>query len=127
MFGRATRLIAKSAFGKYSEEWKKFGINVADSNGNIRNMIDVIEDLEKSMKGMSDEQRIAHLEGLGFAALAQKAILPLIGMSGAMREYESELKNATGTTMSVANKQMESFWATTTKTNEIQPSHSTCL
>lgn len=107
-FARALRLIAKGARDN-SSAFETLGIEVFDSEGEFRNLADVIKDMEKSLGGMSTEAKGAALEQLGFNALAQRAILPLIGTSNAISEYEKKLKVAGGTTDQVANKQLKSF------------------
>lgn len=108
LYGRALRLIRGSAL-ENAKEFKKMNIQVFDAEGNMRNMIDIVGDMERAFAGMSDEQRATSLETLGFATLAQKSITPLLGMTEQMREWESQLKAAGGTTSMVANKQMKGF------------------
>lgn len=94
-----------------SDEFERLGIQVFDADGNMRNMADIVGDLEGSLGGMSDEQKRAELMGLGFNKQALDGINALMGSSDAIREYESELRNAGGTTEEVADKQLESFAA----------------
>lgn len=111
LLGRATRLLS-GAFQENGKAFEKYGIRVVDeATGEYRNFIDIIADMEEAFKDMTGPQKAAALEQLGFAALAQKSITPLIGSSKAMREYEAELRKAAGTTEKVANKQMKSFTA----------------
>lgn len=106
---RAFKLM-KKAFAENSEEFKRNGIEVVDkATGEYRNFIDVISDLERAMVGMTGPQRTMMLDQLGFAALAQGAILPLVGMSDQMKEWEKAQRSATGYTANVAGVQMESF------------------
>lgn len=92
-----------------SEMHERFGFKVFDASGKMRNMADLIENLETVTSGMSDEVKSAVLEMLGFEARVQATILPLLGSSEAIREYEKALVDAGGVTEEVANKQMESF------------------
>ncbi len=109
MFGRATRLLAAS-FTKNADEFEKRGIRVIDeATGEYRNFIDVLADMEKAFDGLTGPQRSAALEQLGFAALAQKSIVPLLGMSEKLKEYENELKNVSGMMAGVVNTQLDSF------------------
>ncbi len=105
---RSMKLL-KKAYSEQREEFEKNGIKVADEAGNYRNFIDVIADLEKAMQGLSGTQQTDLLKSLGFEALAQTAILPLVGMSDAMKEWEVQQKNAADYTKNVAKIQMESF------------------
>jgi hypothetical protein len=40
-----------------SEDFKEFGIAVFDSDGEMRNMADIVGDMETAFAGMSVEQR----------------------------------------------------------------------
>ena len=89
--------------------FEQAGIAVYDTSGSMRNMADIIADLEKALSGMSDEQKRAALMTLGFQDRSVSAIMTLIGMSDAIRNYETQLRQASGFTEDVANKRMESF------------------
>ena len=109
LLGRATRLLG-GAFQENGRVFEHYGIRVVDEmSGEYRNFIDIIADMEKAFAGMTKPARAAALEQLGFAALAQKSILPLLGMSDAMREWEAEQKRAAGTTEKIATKQLAAF------------------
>ena len=107
---RIMRLLSKAAL-ENQEEINALGIEIFDSSGKMKNFADIIEDMEIAFKGMSDKQRTAALDSIGFTARVQGVILPLLGTSDAIREYEKELRIAGGTTEEVANKQLESFKA----------------
>jgi len=92
----------KDAFAEY-------GLTVFDSAGKMRNLGDIIANLEQITAGMSDEQKRASLGMLGFSDRSLSAMTALFGTSTAIKRYESELRNAGGTTQSVADKQMESM------------------
>jgi TP901 family phage tail tape measure protein len=109
LYGRATRLLTK-AQRENGAVFEKFGIKVIDkATGKYNSMIDIIGDMENAFKDMLPPQKAAALEQLGFAALAQKSITPLLGLSRAMKGYEVELLSAAGATKDVAEKQMKSF------------------
>ncbi len=110
LFGRATRLLSGS-FIKNRAVFKEFNIEVVDSDRNFRNFIDIVADMERSFEGLGTEQVKTKLALLGFKDLAQKSILPLIGMSKQMRVWEIEQRTAAGTTERIAKKQLESFAA----------------
>ncbi|UNC91700.1 phage tail tape measure protein [Candidatus Contubernalis alkaliaceticus] len=95
---------------KSSKEFKALGIEVFDGQGEMRNMADIIFDMEKAFAGMTTEQRSAELAQLGFNERARRGILTLLGSSDALREYEKELRNAAGTTDEVASKQIQNLW-----------------
>jgi len=111
LMGRATRLLTAS-YRKNTQVFEKFGIDVVDdATGRYNNFIDIIGDMERAFRGMTEPQRDAALEMLGFEALAQKSITPLLGMSDAMKQWEDQQKSASGITQTVADKQLKSFSA----------------
>lgn len=111
LFGRATRLLAR-AFEDNADTFQRLGIDVIDkTSGGYRNLIDIIGDMEKAFEGLEKPQINMQLGLLGFEALARKSILPLIGMSKAMKVWEKELRAGGVTAEEVANKQLKSFSA----------------
>ncbi len=102
-------LLLSKASQKNREDFERLNFRVFDSEGKMRNFADIIENLETSLAGMSDQQKAAALTALGFEARVQGAILPLLGTSEAIRRYEKELRKAGGTTADVADKQMKSL------------------
>lgn len=105
---RIIRLLANSSRNAAAEH-KRFGFEVFDAAGNMRNMADIVANLESVLDGMSAETKSATLELLGFDARVQGVILPLLGTSDAIRKYEENLRSAGGTTGDIADKQMKSF------------------
>ena len=108
LLSRSIRLLTKASL-ENREEFEAMGIAVFDAEGNFRDFADIAGDMEKAFDGMSTKQRSVALETLGFAARTQQAILPLIGMSEQIREYDKNLSDAGGTTADVSNKQLKSF------------------
>ena len=88
---------------------KQFGVAVYDDQGNMRNMGDIIGDLEKALAGMSDEQKKATLLAMGFSDKSVAFTQVLIGTSAKIKEYEASLRGAGGATKEVAEKQMQAF------------------
>lgn len=108
---RVLRLLAKSA-EKNKEAHKRLGFEVYDeATGSMRNMADIIENLENVTAGMSDEMRNATLSQLGFEARVQQAITPLIGLSDKIRDYQRQLEMAGGKTEEVSERQLKSLSA----------------
>ena len=95
---------------KNKEEFKKANIAVFDSSGNMRNMADIVQDLEGRLSGMSDEQVRTELTMLGFQDKSISAMQALVGTSEAIRNYEKQLRDAGGTTDEIAEKQLQNFW-----------------
>jgi len=92
-----------------TEAFDELGIEVFDSNDNMRNMADIVEDVSDALGPMNDKQKTAALLALGFSARQQDVIKALIGTEDQIREYEVALRDAGGTTQEVADKQLESF------------------
>jgi len=94
---------------KNKEEFASLGLEVFDAQGNMRNLGDIIANLEDVLVGMSDETQKATLLQAGFSDKSLASIQALLGTSDAIKNYEKELRAAGGTTDEVANKQLESF------------------
>ena len=112
--GTALNIVFRDMQTKALRNKKAFAeldVTVFDVAGEMRNIADVIGDLEGALAGMSDEQKKATLMQLGFADKSVIFIQTILGQSEAIREYEGELRNAAGITEEVASKQLESFKA----------------
>ncbi len=105
---RVIRLLSKASRDN-TKEFQKLGFSVFKADGSMRNLADIIGNIEDITKTMSVEMKSATLEMLGFEARVQGVILPLLGTSDAIRTYEKELRNAKGITKEVSDKQMKSF------------------
>jgi TP901 family phage tail tape measure protein len=92
-----------------SKEFKKFGVEVFDAKGEMRNMADIVGDLESALDGQSDAQKKTTLATMGFSDKSMGALQTLLGTSDAIRRYEKDLRSAGGITDEVAQKQMQSF------------------
>lgn len=91
------------------EAFAAAGVQVFDATGKMRNMADIIGQLEQRLDGMSDAQKRAEITQLGFADRSVASLLMLIGLSDRIREYERGLRDAGGTMQDVAQKQLKSF------------------
>lgn len=94
---------------KNADAFQSLNIQVFDSERNMRNIADIIGDIERALKGMSDEQSRATIMQLGFSDRSVASLLTLIGLSKEIRRYETELRKAKGITQEVAEKQMATF------------------
>lgn len=99
----------QSSFFKATDEFKEAGIAVFDTSGKMRNMADIIGDVEKALEGKSDAEKKATLANLKFQEKSVASLLTLIGTSEKIREYEENLKSAGGITEDVAEKQLQNF------------------
>jgi TP901 family phage tail tape measure protein len=94
---------------KNEDAFRKANIAVFNAEGNMRNIADVIGDLEGRLDGMSDAQVRAELTTLGFQDRSISNLLTLMGTSDAIRQYEKDLRGMAGVTDEVAGKQLETF------------------
>lgn len=97
-----------------SEAFKATNVAVFDQNGAMRNMADIIYDLEEALFGLSDAQKKATLMEMGFTDKSVASLLALIGLSNGIKDFETALKDAGGTTEDVSDKQLKAFWAQVT-------------
>lgn len=105
---RTLRLMSAAALNN-KEAHQEMGLSIFDANGKMQNMADIVSQLEDITGDMSDAQRGAALDMMGFDSRVQQVILPLLGASDAIRNYEKELRKAGGTTERVANNQAKAF------------------
>lgn len=94
---------------KNADAFRKHQIAVFDATGAMRNMADIIGDIEKATVKMSDAQRAAMFIELGLPLRSVAATKALLGYSEAIREHEKALRNAAGTTQQVADNQMQAL------------------
>jgi len=99
------------ATAKNSEEFKKLGLNMFDTEGNMKNVADIIEELDSVLAPMSDELKASTLDQLGLNRGVADAVKILSGAGDEIRAYESALMQSGGTTQDVADKQMGSLKA----------------
>lgn len=91
------------------EEFAKFNVEIFDSEGNMKNLADVVHEFEVALGPMSDAQRAATLENMGMTRSVGDIIRTLMGSSQEIRTFEAQLRNAGGATEEVANKQLQTF------------------
>jgi TP901 family phage tail tape measure protein len=91
---------------KFSSKFKEAGVTVFDTSGDMRNMADIMGDLEDKMDGLSDKAKKSFLLDLGFSDKSVAFVQALVGTSEKIRSYESALSSAGGTTKEVAGKMM---------------------
>ena len=101
------------ATAKNGEEFAKLGLNMFDTEGNMKNVADIVEELDRVLGPMSDELKASTLDQLGLNRGVADAVKILSGAGDQIREYEKQLRDAGGATDEVATKQMESLKAQT--------------
>ena len=104
------RDLQKSALDNRSA-FDQAGVTVFDASGEMANLGEIIGDLEDHLAGLSDEQKRVALTTLGFQEQSLASLTTLLGTSDAIRDYEAALRDAAGTTQSVAEKQLQSLAA----------------
>ncbi len=107
--GTAFNIVTRELTTKSIQNAKAFreaGIRVFDYGGNLRNLADIIGDLETAMEHLAPRQRKMLLLQLGFQDKSSIFIQSLIGMSDKIREWQAALEDASGTTEEVAEKQL---------------------
>ena len=97
------------AVGKNAEVFKKYNIDIVDSEGNLKNLADVIDELDGGMEGLSDQQKAVLLDQLGLNRGVADAVKILSGAGDQIREYQEALMGAGGTTQEVADNQVLSL------------------
>ena len=105
---RILLLLTKAAL-EFGDAVEYYNVKIFDSVGEMYHLADVIESMEDAFEGMSDMGRGWALMQMGFSARVQGALLPLIGTSKAIREYNEALDLAGGTTERVSKAQLEAF------------------
>jgi|TARA_R110000764_G_scaffold78908_1_gene157357 TP901 family phage tail tape measure protein len=93
------------------DAFAEMGISVFDSNGEMKNLGDIVGNLEVALAGMSDETQKATLLQLGFSDKSLASLQALLGTADAIKLYESELRSASGFTRDVAERQLKTFSA----------------
>ena len=89
---------------KFKDAFKTAGVEVYDTSGKMNNMADIIEDLENRLDGLSDAQKKGELLKMGFADRSVAFLQTLLGTSDRIREYEEQLRGASGATSELADK-----------------------
>jgi TP901 family phage tail tape measure protein len=81
----------------------KLGVRTKDSQGNFRDIIDVLADFETGLKGMGTANKAAALKTIfGTRSITGMQILLKEG-TGSLREFRNELNNAGGSTEKMAS------------------------
>lgn len=110
--GRAVNIVLRDlqrAWSSHNDVMREANVQVFDSEGRMRNLADIIQDLENALAGKTDEERRSTLSNMGFNEQSLIFLQTLIGTSESMREYEAQLRQAGGTSKEVAENQMQSL------------------
>lgn len=97
--------------GQYVSGFRAIGINVFDSAGKIRPLIDIVKDLNKQFDGLTDEQRIQKMTQLGFDQSAA------LGFNTLMQDVEG-LQKATAATSNAQGALNKAYMDSLTPTEQ---------
>ena len=89
--------------------FERLGVYVYDANGEMRQMVDIVRNLEDKLGGLSDREKQAAIESMGFTKKTADAAAVLLGTSDALRSYQQQLFGAQGITDEVAGKSIPEF------------------
>ena len=109
-FDIVMRDLTKNAI-EHAEAWQKaFGRDVIfAATGALRQLPDIIADMEKIMETMTPKARTELLISLGIPAKSAAYTAMLIGLSDQMREWTAQNKAAGGAIEDIASKQLPPF------------------
>jgi len=94
---------------KNADAFSELGVEVFDAEGNMKNMADITENMTTVLGPMSDAERTAALQAMGLNKQVAVGMNTLLGAEDAIRDYQTAMEDAGGTTQSVRDKQLESF------------------
>lgn len=99
-----------NAGGPAQKALGELGINVADKDGDIRNIVELIGDVGKSLEGMGSAQRLSYLQKI-FGVRAGTGMSELIDQQGlgALDEYIKGFKEVDGITKKVADTKLDNL------------------
>lgn len=84
-------------------------VTVQDANGNFRDMIDIVEDVEKATYGMGDAERAAALQTT-FNRQSMNGLNELLAVgSTQLRQYRTELENSSGSAAQMAETMQDNL------------------
>jgi len=97
-------VLLKLADPKVTEALKAIKVESVDANGNIRNLTDVVIDLQKGLSGVNQASKVSFLK----KQFGEEALVPLLSLLGKteaeLRSSEKAMKNWTGTSEKMAKE-----------------------
>jgi TP901 family phage tail tape measure protein len=86
-----------------ADELQRLGINIADENGNFRDIIDIIGDFEDSLAGLGEVERTTALSTIFGARTVNSFNVLLNEGSDSLREYRGALEQSEGAASRMAD------------------------
>lgn len=88
---------------------EKMNVKIGDSEGRMRSLADIVDDLNRGLSSMTDIQRGATVAQIG-GIRAASALNEILSVGGdRLREYEKRLKDSAGTAARIAAVQMDTL------------------
>jgi len=87
---------------KAAETFKRLGISLADSNGNLRDQFDVMDDLRKKLAGVGEKRRVNLIAAIFGKIPIAAATKLLADSSGKVRELRKAFEAAGGSSKRIA-------------------------
>ncbi len=91
------------------KQLEALGVTTADEAGNFRDVVDILADFEKGLKGMGTQQKTAALATVFGARAVTGVNILLAEGSDELREYRSELENSAGASRTMAEAMRDSI------------------
>jgi TP901 family phage tail tape measure protein len=107
--GQQLWMVLRDLKGKAVENadaFKRLGIQVYDASGKARHLWDIIQDLDRVMKGKGTREQVGILKELGFSDRSLPPLQSLLGEASQLIENFNTLLEASGKTADIASKQM---------------------
>ncbi|NLE57911.1 MAG: phage tail tape measure protein, partial [Planctomycetes bacterium] len=92
-----------------ADQLRAMGVSVMDSQGNVRSLADIIDDMNRSLEGLGTGQRLGII-GRIFDARQAAGFAELLSQGGdKLREFTASLKDAKGTAGRIAGIQLDTL------------------
>ena len=95
--------------GEAADVLKQLGVQTADTEGNFRDVIDILSDFEKGLAGMGTQQRTAALATIFGARTVTGINLLLAEGSDNLRQYRDDLIDSGGASKTMAEAMRQSL------------------
>lgn len=100
---RNTVLRLSNPVSQAARVMKQLGVNVADSDGNFRDILDIMQDFEKGLEGVGEVQRSAALSTVFGTRAVSGLSVQLKEGTTSIESFRKELQGAAGTSKEMAS------------------------